>query len=97
MRVAAMAKIYLDEDSEKTIELVELFQVVGAGRGVGREIAIQLSHLGVFVACVDTDSQLCRCTVRRCAPGTAKAFVCDASDRKEVWVFFVSPAPIGTK
>ncbi|XP_043283818.1 17-beta-hydroxysteroid dehydrogenase 13-like isoform X2 [Venturia canescens] len=62
----------------------ELAMVVGAGRGVGREIAIQLSQLGVSVACIDINANNCCSTVRRSHVGMAKAFICDVTDQVQV-------------
>lgn len=61
----------------------EVAMVVGAGRGVGREIAIQLSQLGAHVACVDINPDSCRATVNK-TNGTAKAFICDITCKKQV-------------
>ena len=41
----------------------EVAMVVGAGRGIGRELAIHLCQLGVNVACVDINSENCDTTV----------------------------------
>lgn len=64
----------------------EVAMVVGAGRGVGREIAIQLSQLGVSVACVDVNRENCESTAQRAAQlsGVARPFICDVTDKEQV-------------
>lgn len=61
-------------------------QVVGAGRGVGREIAIQLSQLGVTVACIDISEDMCNKTANYAARqhGNSKAYTCDVTVKKQV-------------
>lgn len=60
--------------------------MVGAGRGVGREIAIQLAQLGVSVACVDINVENCQATVNRALQlsGSAKSYTCDVTNEKQV-------------
>ncbi|XP_066581192.1 17-beta-hydroxysteroid dehydrogenase 13-like isoform X2 [Prorops nasuta] len=64
----------------------EVALVVGAGRGVGKEIAIQLSQLGVSVACVDINADTCNATVKKISQslGNAKAYICDVTDKNQV-------------
>ncbi|XP_015126327.1 17-beta-hydroxysteroid dehydrogenase 13 [Diachasma alloeum] len=64
----------------------EIAMVVGVGRGVGREIAIQLCQLGVTVACVDKDGDMCESTARQAAKNTgrARAYICDVTDKEQV-------------
>ncbi|KAJ8684462.1 hypothetical protein QAD02_020254 [Eretmocerus hayati] len=64
----------------------EVAMVVGAGRGVGREIAIQLSQLGVKVACVDVNAENCGATVNKATHffGSAKLYLCDVTNEKQV-------------
>lgn len=61
-------------------------QVIGAGRGVGREVAIQLSLLGVIVACVDINPENCEVTAQRACQlsGVARPYICDVTDQKQV-------------
>lgn len=61
-------------------------QVVGAGRGVGKEIAIQLSQLGVSVACVDINSENCEATAQRASQisGVARPFICNVTDQEQI-------------
>ncbi|XP_014601714.1 PREDICTED: short-chain dehydrogenase/reductase family 16C member 6-like isoform X1 [Polistes canadensis] len=64
----------------------EIAIVVGAGRGVGKEIAIQLSQLGVTVACVDINAENCKATVLRAIQlsGNAKSYICDVTNEDQV-------------
>ncbi|KAK2580545.1 hypothetical protein KPH14_007678 [Odynerus spinipes] len=64
----------------------EVAMVIGAGRGVGREIAIQLSQLGVTVACVDINVENCNITVQRALQlsGNARPYICDITDKDQV-------------
>ncbi|KAI4500186.1 hypothetical protein M0802_004603 [Mischocyttarus mexicanus] len=64
----------------------EIALVIGAGRGVGKEIAIQLSQLGVAVACVDINAENCKATVRRAIQfsGNAKPYICDVTNENQV-------------
>ncbi|XP_011496366.1 PREDICTED: 17-beta-hydroxysteroid dehydrogenase 13-like [Ceratosolen solmsi marchali] len=61
----------------------EVAIVIGAGRGVGREIAIQLAQLGVHVACVDKNVENCQATVNK-AIGVAKCYTCDVTNERQV-------------
>ena len=65
---------------------VHVFQVIGAGRGVGREVAIQLSQSGVSVACVDINPENCEVTAQRASQllGVARPFICDITDQNKV-------------
>ncbi|XP_046414415.1 17-beta-hydroxysteroid dehydrogenase 13-like isoform X1 [Neodiprion fabricii] len=63
----------------------EVAMVIGAGRGVGREIALQLCQLGVTVACIDINMETCEATTKRaCQTGIASSYVCDVTDREQV-------------
>ncbi|XP_015175485.1 PREDICTED: 17-beta-hydroxysteroid dehydrogenase 13-like isoform X2 [Polistes dominula] len=64
----------------------EIAMVVGAGSGVGKEIAIQLSQLGVIVACVDINAENCKATVQRAVQlsGNAKPYICDVTNEDQV-------------
>ena len=60
--------------------------VTGAGHGLGQELALGLSKLGVKVACWDINAKTCQETVKKIkeSGGEAEAFQCDVSSRKEV-------------
>ncbi|KAK0180002.1 hypothetical protein PV327_005689 [Microctonus hyperodae] len=64
----------------------EVAMVIGAGRGVGREIAIQLNQLGVIVACVDKDGEMCDATLQQLSRDFAisKSYICDVTNQKQV-------------
>ena len=64
----------------------EIALVTGAGHGLGQELAIGLSELGVKVACWDINEATCKETVRliKESGGKAVAFQCDVSDREQV-------------
>lgn len=62
------------------------FQVIGSGRGVGREIAIQLADLGAIVLCVDKNRANNEDTVQiiKRNGGSAAAYTCDITKRHNV-------------
>ncbi len=64
----------------------EVAMVIGAGRGVGREMAVQLAQLGANVACVDLNAENCQATANRALQlsGTAKSYICDVTNEKQV-------------
>ncbi|XP_011264898.1 epidermal retinol dehydrogenase 2 [Camponotus floridanus] len=64
----------------------EIAVIVGAGRGVGRELALQLCQFGVVVACIDIDVQTCVATVQnaRQIHGICKSYQCDVRDKEAV-------------
>ena len=64
----------------------EVAIVTGAGHGIGRELALQLSQEGVKVACWDINETSVKetQTLIEDQHGTAWAFKCDVSDREEV-------------
>ncbi|XP_034943370.1 17-beta-hydroxysteroid dehydrogenase 13-like [Chelonus insularis] len=64
----------------------EVIMVIGAGRGVGKEIALQLCQLGAIVACVDKNEKMCRATVQQASRemAIARPYICDVSNRKQV-------------
>ncbi|CAD6234075.1 GSCOCG00007527001-RA-CDS [Cotesia congregata] len=64
----------------------EVAVVIGAGRGVGREIAFQLCLLGVKVACIDKNDKMCKATVQQASRDSAviKPYICDITDKKQV-------------
>ncbi|CAK9815287.1 Epidermal retinol dehydrogenase 2 [Anthophora plagiata] len=64
----------------------EVAMVVGAGRGIGRELAIHLCQLGVNVACVDINVQNCNTTVQLASKskGIAKVYICNITDKDKV-------------
>jgi 3-oxoacyl-[acyl-carrier protein] reductase len=55
--------------------------VTGAGRGIGRAVALRLARNGAGVVCVDRDGASAEATAD--AAG-GRAFVCDVSDREAV-------------
>ncbi|XP_029161076.1 17-beta-hydroxysteroid dehydrogenase 13-like [Nylanderia fulva] len=64
----------------------EVAMIVGAGRGVGRELALQLCQFGVAVACIDINVETCIATVQsaRQLHGICKNYQCDARDKEAV-------------
>ncbi|KAL2749098.1 17-beta-hydroxysteroid dehydrogenase 13-like [Vespula maculifrons] len=64
----------------------EVAMVIGAGRGIGKEIAVQLSQLGVIVACVDINAENCNATVQCIIQlsGNAKPYICDVTNEDQV-------------
>lgn len=64
----------------------EVAMVVGAGKGIGRELAIHLCQLGVNVACVDINMANCNGTVNLASksPGIAKMYICNITEKNEV-------------
>ncbi|CAG5101595.1 Similar to Hsd17b13: 17-beta-hydroxysteroid dehydrogenase 13 (Mus musculus) [Cotesia congregata] len=64
----------------------EVAVVIGAGRGVGREIAFQLCLLGVKVACIDKNDKMCKATVQQASRDSAviKPYICDITDKKQL-------------
>ena len=64
----------------------EVAIVTGAGHGIGRELALQLSQEGVKVVCWDINETSVRETQKLIEDqnGTSWAFKCDVSDREEV-------------
>ncbi|CAK9828714.1 Epidermal retinol dehydrogenase 2 [Anthophora retusa] len=64
----------------------EVAMVVGAGRGIGRELAIHLCQLSVNVACVDINVQSCNTTVQLASKskGIAKVYICNITDKDKV-------------
>ncbi|XP_053998640.1 17-beta-hydroxysteroid dehydrogenase 13-like [Hylaeus anthracinus] len=64
----------------------EVAMVVGAGRGIGRELAIHLCQLGVNVACIDINVENCNITVQKASQGigVAKTYICNVTNKHEV-------------
>ncbi|XP_072751863.1 17-beta-hydroxysteroid dehydrogenase 13 isoform X2 [Anoplolepis gracilipes] len=64
----------------------EVAMIVGAGRGVGKELALQLCHFGVAVACVDINIETCSATVQSAQQihGICKSYQCDVRDKEAV-------------
>ncbi|CAL7941044.1 unnamed protein product [Xylocopa violacea] len=64
----------------------EVAMVVGAGSGIGRELAIHLSQFGVNVACVDINAEQCGATVQLASRslGIAKMYICNITKKNEV-------------
>ncbi|XP_026678553.1 short-chain dehydrogenase/reductase family 16C member 6-like [Diaphorina citri] len=59
--------------------------VIGTGRGIGRELALQLSCHGAEVICWDIDEKLNQATVNETKHlnGKAFAFTCDVTSRAD--------------
>ncbi|XP_076621638.1 firelighter [Colletes latitarsis] len=66
--------------------LGETVLITGAGHGIGRELAIQLSNLGCIIICWDTDNEACESTMTAVLHngGEAYGFNVDVSDREAV-------------
>ncbi|XP_018050705.1 PREDICTED: 17-beta-hydroxysteroid dehydrogenase 13-like isoform X1 [Atta colombica] len=64
----------------------EVAMVVGAGRGIGKELALQLCQFGVVVACVDINTETCTATVQRAQQlhGICKSYQCDVRNKDAV-------------
>lgn len=62
-------------------------QVIGAGRGVGKEIALQLAQLGASVACVDVNPETGQATANRAQQlsGNARFYMCDVTNERHVF------------
>ena len=62
--------------------------ITGAAHGIGRELALQLSDLGVGVVCWDINEKGCQDTVREIkARGKGRRawhVKCDVADRQQV-------------
>ena len=60
--------------------------VTGAGKGIGKEFALQLARMGATVVCWDVDGESGERTQREVEAngGRAENFVCDVSDREMV-------------
>ena len=60
--------------------------VTGAGHGIGRELALQLSRMGVRVVCWDVNATTCDQTASdvNAEGGQAWALEVDVGDRKQV-------------
>lgn len=64
----------------------EIVAIFGASRGVGRELSIQLAHMGAKVACVDIDNTENQWLVRTINTNgfIAKAFQCDLTNKNDI-------------
>ena len=62
------------------------FQITGAGRGIGRELALQFSKLGCIIVCWDIDLEAAQETadVVEASGGQAHAFRGDVSQQRDV-------------
>ncbi|XP_046981177.1 epidermal retinol dehydrogenase 2-like isoform X3 [Schistocerca americana] len=73
--------------------LGQIILVVGTGRGVGREIALQLTSLGAVVICVDINEKMNLATVsaanKYSTTGRAFSCICDVSDREQLLEAFL--------
>lgn len=60
--------------------------MTGAGQGIGREIALELSRFGCIIICVDIREDTNQETVRQVQQlrGLAFAYTCDVSNREQV-------------
>ncbi|XP_026731342.1 epidermal retinol dehydrogenase 2-like [Trichoplusia ni] len=69
----------------KSVRL-ETALVIGSGRGVGREIAIQLADLGAIVLCVDKNSTSNDSTIEciKSKGGSAVGYTCDITKKENV-------------
>lgn len=69
----------------KSVRL-ETAMVIGSGRGVGRQIAIQLADLGAIVLCVDINKVTNTDTVDyiKLRGGSAASYICDITKRENV-------------
>jgi NAD(P)-dependent dehydrogenase (short-subunit alcohol dehydrogenase family) len=66
-----------------------IFQIAGAGRGLGRELAIQFSMLGATVVCWDIQCDRNEETAVKAESfgfgvGKAYAYTCDVTSRDQV-------------
>lgn len=66
-------------------------QIVGASRGVGRELALQLAALGAFIVCCDIDSIGNKKTYSDICQnnGNAIAYHVDVTNRDQVRFFLI--------
>jgi len=69
--------------------ILYILQIAGAGRGVGRELAIQLSMLGATVICWDIQNDINEETAMLAnllgyGVGKAYAYTCDITNRDQV-------------
>ncbi|CAH0592164.1 unnamed protein product [Chrysodeixis includens] len=69
----------------KSVRL-ETALVIGSGRGVGRELAIQLADLGAIVLCVDKNSSSNESTIDyiKSKGGSAVGYTCDITKKENV-------------
>jgi short-subunit dehydrogenase involved in D-alanine esterification of teichoic acids len=64
----------------------EIVMIVGSSRGVGREIALQISRIGATVLCLDmneNDNQILVQDIRQ-QGGTAYSLLCDVTSKEQV-------------
>jgi len=76
-----------DTRSRISVDLADQVAIVtGAGRGLGRQIAVALAGSGAKVACVDVDDGLLAETVAaiEAAGGSALPMTCDVTDSQRV-------------
>ena len=62
--------------------------VTGAGSGIGRAVAVALSHAGYAVAAAGRRKDALAATVAKAGPGEMAAITCDVSDQESVRALF---------
>jgi NAD(P)-dependent dehydrogenase (short-subunit alcohol dehydrogenase family) len=62
--------------------------VTGAGSGIGRAVAVALSHAGYAVAAAGRRKDALDATVAKAGPGEMAAITCDVSDQESVRALF---------
>lgn len=67
-------------------EFLCLVKITGAGRGIGREVALQFSQLGCVIVCWDINLEAAQETAQEVEAigGQAYAFHCDVSNQQDV-------------
>ncbi|XP_067008992.1 17-beta-hydroxysteroid dehydrogenase 13 isoform X2 [Anabrus simplex] len=79
---------FIKPPKEKPVD-GEIVLIAGAGRGIGKELAIQFAALGAKVVCWDINEEANKCTVKEIAnlevgSRQAYAYTCDVADREQV-------------
>lgn len=82
--ISTVFKIFVPNKPKKMRH--EIVMIVGSGRGVGREIALQIGLTGAKVICIDINSTNNENTVRKIQAigGSAYAYTCDVTIPEEV-------------
>lgn len=80
------AVLHLFKSAKNKSIVGEVALVVGASRGIGREISLELALLGAEVVCIDINSVGNEATVKqiRMNRGKAHAFTCDVTNKELV-------------